>query len=110
MKKFTIMADATCDLGEDLGKEYHIEVVPTHIMLPDGRADVEVLSCSGEVGPEFEPLRETIRKISPRFFVRYWMVDGQSLPGCYLKGILYEDGTWRFYMDKFLMQARWRVW
>ncbi len=37
MKKFTIMADATCDLGEDLGKEYHIEVVPTHIMLPDGR-------------------------------------------------------------------------
>ena len=37
MKKYTIMADATCDLGEEVQKEYNITVVPSHIMLPDGR-------------------------------------------------------------------------
>ena len=37
MKNYTIMADATCDLGEELQKQYSITVVPTHIMLPDGR-------------------------------------------------------------------------
>ena len=37
MKRFVIMADATCDLGESLREQYDIVVVPTHILLPDGR-------------------------------------------------------------------------
>ena len=37
MKHFVIMADATCDLGESLREQYDIVVVPTHILLPDGR-------------------------------------------------------------------------
>ena len=37
MKHFVIMADATCDLGESFQKQYDVEIVPSHIMLPDGR-------------------------------------------------------------------------
>ena len=37
MKPYVIMADATCDLGEELQKQYDIRVIPSHIMLPDGR-------------------------------------------------------------------------
>lgn len=37
MKDFIIMADATCDLGEDLQKQYGIVVVPSHIILPGGK-------------------------------------------------------------------------
>ncbi|MBQ2062186.1 MAG: DegV family protein [Oscillospiraceae bacterium] len=35
MKKFVILADATCDLGEDLQQKYDIRVIPGHITLPD---------------------------------------------------------------------------
>ena len=35
MQKFVILADGTCDLGEDLQKEYDIVVIPGHIALPD---------------------------------------------------------------------------
>lgn len=37
MKEFIIMADATCDLSEEFQRQYDIVVVPTHILLPDGR-------------------------------------------------------------------------
>lgn len=37
MSNFVILADATCDLNEELQKKYDIVVVPTHISLPDGR-------------------------------------------------------------------------
>ena len=36
-EKFVIMADATCDLGEQMQREYGIVIVPSHINLPDGR-------------------------------------------------------------------------
>lgn len=35
---FVIMADATCDLDEQLQNEYGIVIVPSHISLPDGRS------------------------------------------------------------------------
>ena len=35
MKKFAILADATCDLNEKFQKEYDIHLVPGHIILPD---------------------------------------------------------------------------
>ena len=35
MKKFEILADATCDLGESFQKEYDIKVIPGHIIMPD---------------------------------------------------------------------------
>ena len=37
-KGFVIMADATCDLSEELQKQYDIVIVPSHIGLPDGRS------------------------------------------------------------------------
>lgn len=37
MKNFIIMADATCDVGEDLQKQYDIVDVPSHIILPGGK-------------------------------------------------------------------------
>lgn len=36
MKSFVILADATCDLGEEFQKEYDIGIIPGHIELPDG--------------------------------------------------------------------------
>ena len=35
MKQFVILADATCDLGEDFQEKYDIRVIPGHITLPD---------------------------------------------------------------------------
>ncbi len=35
MSKFVIMADATCDLPEEIQKKYDIELMPGHICLPD---------------------------------------------------------------------------
>lgn len=37
MRPYVIMADASCDLGNDLREKYGIVTVQTHIMLPDGR-------------------------------------------------------------------------
>lgn len=37
-ERFIIMADATCDLSEELQEKYGIVIVPTHISLPDGRS------------------------------------------------------------------------
>lgn len=37
MKDFVIMVDATCDVGEDLQKQYDIVDVPSHIILPGGK-------------------------------------------------------------------------
>lgn len=37
MKDFTIIADGTCDLGEDLQKEYNIRVLMGFITTPDGK-------------------------------------------------------------------------
>lgn len=35
MKKFAILADATCDLQEDLQRRFDIRVLPGHVILPD---------------------------------------------------------------------------
>ena len=35
MKRFAILADGTCDLGEEAQKQYDIHVLPGHIVLPD---------------------------------------------------------------------------
>ena len=35
MKKFAILADATCDLQEELQKRYDVHVLPGHVILPD---------------------------------------------------------------------------
>lgn len=37
MKSFAIVADATCDLGEELRREYDIRIVAGHVKMPDGR-------------------------------------------------------------------------
>lgn len=37
-ERFVIMADATCDLDEQLQQQYGIVIVPSHISLPDGRS------------------------------------------------------------------------
>jgi len=37
MNNFIIMADATCDLNEEMQREHDIVIVPTHVILPDGR-------------------------------------------------------------------------
>ena len=41
MRPYAILADATCDLPEELQKRYDIRVIPGHLRLPDGS---EVLS------------------------------------------------------------------
>lgn len=35
MKKFAILADATCDLNESFQKKYDIRIIPGHLILPD---------------------------------------------------------------------------
>ena len=35
-KKFVIIVDSTCDVDEDLQKEYEIEILPAHYVGPDG--------------------------------------------------------------------------
>ena len=35
MKKFSILADATCDLGEAYQQQYDLHIIPGHIILPD---------------------------------------------------------------------------
>ena len=35
MKKFAILADATCDLGEAYQQQYDLHIIPGHIILPD---------------------------------------------------------------------------
>lgn len=37
MSRFVIMADSTCDLPEEFQKQYDVEIVPAHIILPDKR-------------------------------------------------------------------------
>ena len=34
---FTVLTDSTCDLPESFQKEYGIEVLPGHVVLPDGK-------------------------------------------------------------------------
>ncbi|MBP5662109.1 MAG: DegV family protein [Clostridia bacterium] len=41
MKRFSIIADCTCDLNEDLQKRYDVTVIPGHLILPD---KTEILS------------------------------------------------------------------
>ena len=36
-ENFVIMADATCDLSEEMQSKYGVVIVPSHIHLPDGR-------------------------------------------------------------------------
>ena len=105
-------------LNDIINKSITVRNTPTEhkvydlliIMLPDGRTDAEVLSCSGETGPEFEQLRQAIRQLPPRFFVRYWTVDGHPLPGCYIESIINPNGTWSFSMNKFLLNLVGHIW
>lgn len=85
-------------------------------MLPDGKVDAEILSCTGEPGSEFERLRECLCELHSHartdagYFVRYWTANAQPLPGFYLQANLREDGTWWFSMEKFLLNLVWKVW
>ena len=36
-KKFTILADVTCDISKEFRKEYDIELIPGHFTTPDGK-------------------------------------------------------------------------
>ena len=36
MNKFAIIADTTCDLGEELQQKYDIQVIPGHLVIPGG--------------------------------------------------------------------------
>ena len=49
MKSFAIVADATCDLGEELRREYDIRIVAGHVKMPDGR-EISLLPA----GPSFQ--------------------------------------------------------
>ncbi len=42
MKKYVIVADATCDLSEAFQKEYDIKVIPGHIKTPD-KGEISIL-------------------------------------------------------------------
>lgn len=68
---------------------------------PDRRVDVELLWTDGEEKEAFMQIREALRQLPPKFFVRYWTSDGQPLPGGYLRGTLYKNGTWGFTMAPF---------
>ncbi len=35
-RPFSVLADATCDLGEEFQKKYNIRIVPSHLIFPDG--------------------------------------------------------------------------
>ena len=72
------------------------------VHLPDSRADVELLWTDGKAEPTFTQMREALRQLPPKFFVHYWATDGQPLPGSYLQGTYYKNGTWGFTMDSFL--------
>ncbi len=37
MKDFVIVADATCDLSEELRSSYDVAIIPGHLRLPDGK-------------------------------------------------------------------------
>lgn len=53
MKDFAILADATCDLGEEFQKEYNIEVIVGHIGLPDKTEIPEFLKWEQYTREEF---------------------------------------------------------
>ena len=36
-EKFVILVDSTCDIDEELQKEYDIEILPGHYVAPDGK-------------------------------------------------------------------------
>ena len=36
-EKFVIIVDSTCDIDEELQKEYDIEILPGHFVAPDGK-------------------------------------------------------------------------
>ena len=73
------------------------------IMNDDGSADIELLDCDREVGPEFQTLRRAIAKLPKQFFIRLWTIDEYPLPGAYMTG-LYKEGIWRFNSFKYLLK------
>ena len=73
------------------------------IMNDDGSADIELLDCDREVGPEFQTLRRAIAKLPKQFFIRLWTIDEYPLPGAYMTG-LYKEGKWRFNSFKYLLK------
>ena len=72
------------------------------ILCPDGTADVEVLSCRGNIGLEFDNLKKIIREFPKHFFFAYWTIDNKPLPGIYLRG-KFEDGLWHFSISPFIL-------
>ncbi len=53
MRNYIIMADGTCDLNEGFQKEYDIQVVPGHIVLPDRTEIPAYLKWEGQTREEF---------------------------------------------------------
>ena len=53
MKKFMIIVDATCDISEDMQKEFGIEAVPGFIHLPDNTDILQFLSWKDNDREEF---------------------------------------------------------
>ncbi|MEE1104782.1 MAG: DegV family protein, partial [Ruminococcus sp.] len=53
MKKFMIIVDATCDISEDMQKEFGIEAVPGFIHLPDNTDIPQFLSWKDNDREEF---------------------------------------------------------
>jgi DegV family protein with EDD domain len=53
VKKFVILADATCDLGEDFQQKYDIRVIPGHITLPDKTEIPSILKWGKYTREEF---------------------------------------------------------
>ncbi len=51
MKKFVIVADATCDLGNDYQEKYDIKVLRSHVLKPDGKEFRSIFSWD-EIGRE----------------------------------------------------------
>ena len=53
MKKYVIIADGTCDLNEDMLREYDIKPVLGHIHLPDGSEISQFLSWKDYTREDF---------------------------------------------------------
>lgn len=53
MRKYVIMADATCDLNEEFQKKYDIKVIPGHIVLPGKKEIAAFLKWEDYTREEF---------------------------------------------------------
>lgn len=59
MKDFVIMADANCDLSDEMQAEYGVTIIPGHIMLPD---KTEILSANNWDKMDREEFYDKLKK------------------------------------------------